>query len=90
MTASSPFCKVYSDFLTSLAVWVGGGSRIIGPCTIGDGVTVAAGSVCKGVLEPYCVYAGQKRRLEELDGQANASNLGVPARLIKRLERPQE
>lgn len=51
-------------------VWVGGGCRIIGPCVIGDGVTLAAGSIAKGTLEPYCVYGG------------------IPARLLRRLERP--
>ena len=45
--------------MRSSTVWVGGGCRIIGPCVIGDGVTLAAGSVAKGTLEPYCVYGGE-------------------------------
>ena len=45
----------------ALKVWIGGGSRVIGPCTIGDGVTIAAGSVVRGVCEPYSVYAGESR-----------------------------
>ena len=39
-------------------VWLGGNVTVIGPCNIGDGVVVAAGAVVKGILEPFCVYAG--------------------------------
>lgn len=86
-------------------VWVGGGARIIGPCKIGDGVTLAAGSVARGVLEPYCVYGGEQvissqvngKRVADIDGSALRSLVshgnvcaGVPARLLKRLKRPEE
>ena len=39
--------------------WICGNVTVVGPCTIGNGVTVAAGSVAKGVLEPYRVYGGK-------------------------------
>lgn len=41
------------------SVWIGGGAKVVGPCTIGEGCIVAAGAVAKGALEPYCMYAGK-------------------------------
>lgn len=32
-------------------VWIGGGAIVVGPCTIGNGVTVAGGAV-------VCIFKG--------------------------------
>lgn len=43
-------------------VWVGCGVRVLGGCYIGERVVVAAGSVAKGVLDSFGVYAGVPAR----------------------------
>ncbi|THH04936.1 hypothetical protein EW145_g5155 [Phellinidium pouzarii] len=39
-------------------VWIGGNVVIIGPCTIGNGVTIAAGAVVKGDIPNDVVIGG--------------------------------
>ncbi|KIJ22922.1 hypothetical protein M422DRAFT_786312 [Sphaerobolus stellatus SS14] len=49
-------------------VWVGGHVTIIGPCKIGNGVTVAAGAVVKGDIPDNVVIGGNPARiLKHLD-----------------------
>ncbi|KIJ24713.1 hypothetical protein M422DRAFT_274467 [Sphaerobolus stellatus SS14] len=44
-------------------VWVGGHVTIIGPCNIGNGVTVAAGAVVKGDVPDNVVVGGNPARI---------------------------
>lgn len=39
-------------------VWIGGGSILIGPCTIGNGTTIAAGAVVRGDVPANVVVGG--------------------------------
>jgi acetyltransferase-like isoleucine patch superfamily enzyme len=39
-------------------VFIGAHSTIIGPCTIGKGSVIGAGSVVKGIVKPYSIMAG--------------------------------
>jgi acetyltransferase-like isoleucine patch superfamily enzyme len=39
-------------------VWTGAGAIVLDMTTLGEGCILSAGSVCKGVLEPYGIYAG--------------------------------
>lgn len=39
-------------------VWVGANSVLLDGATIGDGAVIAAGSVVRGMVEPYAIYAG--------------------------------
>ena len=41
-------------------VWVGGAVTIVGPCHIGDGAVVAAGTVVRGDVPPSVVYFGRR------------------------------
>ncbi|EIM24226.1 trimeric LpxA-like protein [Wallemia mellicola] len=43
--------------------WIGGHVSIIAPCTIGDGVTVAAGAVVRGNVPANVVVAGNPARI---------------------------
>jgi acetyltransferase-like isoleucine patch superfamily enzyme len=43
-------------------VWIGANCVLLDGVVIGRGTVVAAGSVVRGVLEPYSVYAGQPAR----------------------------
>lgn len=44
-------------------VWIGANCTILEGARIGQGAVVTAGSVVKGVLEPYGVYAGSPLKL---------------------------
>jgi acetyltransferase-like isoleucine patch superfamily enzyme len=44
-------------------VWLGAGVRVLDGSVIGDGCVVAAGSVVRGELEPYAIYAGVPAKL---------------------------
>jgi len=49
-------------------VWIGGNATLVGPCTIGDGVTIAAGSVVKGDFPSNVVIGGVPAKiLKRLD-----------------------
>ncbi|KAF8514521.1 trimeric LpxA-like protein [Gautieria morchelliformis] len=49
-------------------VWIGGSAILIGPCKIGNGVTVAAGAVVKGDFPDNVVVGGNPARiLKHLD-----------------------
>ncbi|TIA92733.1 hypothetical protein E3P99_00510 [Wallemia hederae] len=43
--------------------WLGGHVSVIAPCTIGDGVTVAAGAVVRGNIPPNVVVAGNPAKI---------------------------
>lgn len=44
-------------------VYIGYGAIIIGPCSIGDGAVIAAGSVVTKDVEPYAIVGGNPARL---------------------------
>ncbi|TDL24241.1 trimeric LpxA-like protein [Rickenella mellea] len=44
-------------------VWIGGNVSIIGPCTIGNGVTIAAGSTVRGIVPDNVVFGGNPGRI---------------------------
>ena len=53
-------------------VWIGYGCIILGGCTIGDGVIIAAGSLVLEDIPPYSIAAGNpakvvKRRFSDAD-----------------------
>ncbi|KAF8526555.1 trimeric LpxA-like protein [Hysterangium stoloniferum] len=60
--------------LTRSQVWIGGNATLIGPCTIGNGVTIAAGSVVKGDFPDNVVIGGVPAKiLKHLDPPAPLS-----------------
>ncbi|OAV86852.1 hypothetical protein PTTG_12600 [Puccinia triticina 1-1 BBBD Race 1] len=44
-------------------VWIGGGAILIGPCTIGNGTTIAAGAVVRGDVPANVVVGGVPARI---------------------------
>jgi acetyltransferase-like isoleucine patch superfamily enzyme len=48
----------HSDVTIGNDVWIGYGSMIVAPATIGDGAIIGAGSVVRGRVKPYSVVAG--------------------------------
>jgi virginiamycin A acetyltransferase len=43
-------------------VWIGANCVILDGADIGEGCVIGAGSVVRGILEPYCVYVGNPLR----------------------------
>lgn len=39
-------------------VWIGANVTVLDGASIGEGCVIAAGSVVRGVTDPYCIYAG--------------------------------
>lgn len=53
-------------------VWVGAGAIILAGVTIGHHAVVAAGSVVKGIVPPYCVVAGNPAKVvRQYDAERN-------------------
>ncbi|KNZ59114.1 hypothetical protein VP01_17g16 [Puccinia sorghi] len=44
-------------------VWIGGSAIVIGPCTIGNGTTIAAGAVVRGDVPANVVFGGVPGRI---------------------------
>ncbi|KAA1074718.1 Maltose acetyltransferase [Puccinia graminis f. sp. tritici] len=56
-------------------VWIGGGAILIGPCTIGNGTTIAAGAVVGGDVPANVVMAGVPARIiKHLNSNNNKSD----------------
>lgn len=51
-------CPVYGHIEIGNDVWIGANSTIVGPCIIGDGAVIGAGSVIRGKVPPYSVVYG--------------------------------
>jgi virginiamycin A acetyltransferase len=49
---------VYDKVSVGNDVWIGANVTIIGPCSIGDGAVIGAGSVVRGKVPPYAVVYG--------------------------------
>jgi acetyltransferase-like isoleucine patch superfamily enzyme len=46
------------DIILEEGVWLASGVIVLGPCRIGKHAVVGAGSVVRGDIEPYAIYAG--------------------------------
>lgn len=55
-------------------VWIGGGAVLIGPCTIGNGTTIAAGAVVRGDIPPNVVVGGVPARIIKHLGASKSDN----------------
>lgn len=60
------FASTGRDITIGRGVWIASGAIILGPCTIGDNVVIAAGSVVlPGVYLDGYMYAGNPARMKE-------------------------
>jgi acetyltransferase-like isoleucine patch superfamily enzyme len=67
-------------------VWIGCSSIILGPCTIGQGSILAAGSIVTKDIPPYSIVGGNPARLIKMRF-TNEEIIEHESRLIKNKER---
>lgn len=46
------------DIIVGDGAWIASGAIVLGPCKIGHHAVIAAGSVVRGDVEPFSLYAG--------------------------------
>lgn len=52
-----------NDIMVGCGVWIGSGSIIIGPCSIGDNAVIGAGSVVTSNIDANSIFAGNPAKL---------------------------
>lgn len=58
-------------------VFLGAGAKVLGPCTIGKGAVIAAGSIVTGDVEPLAIVAGIPARVIGRRGAKAKSDAGA-------------
>jgi acetyltransferase-like isoleucine patch superfamily enzyme len=59
------------DIILEEGVWLASGVIVLGPSRIGKHAVVGAGSVVRGDIEPYSIYAGNiAKKIGQTDPQA--------------------